>query len=407
MAKLKYISKQGQASVKMKLSPGETINGYEASFFSQNAVRGFIRPAPDGANKLVFSGANGIALSDFLRRNINKDQFFIIAAQIIEAYKIVTANKLFPAKILLKPEYITINENTGELSLIYQPLNSPELLNKGLSDCFAKIAVLSRFVSPQDGAVINNFMGFISNPANSSVNNIENYIASVSPLTYTVVPRMNYPADDQAAPAPVNIPEQRESAPQMQNSLDDIQKKSFAKNYETSYADDEVPPVNNIIPEQSQVLPENPPVLQEAPLPKLKKADFFEQPEKPSAEAAPAIERTSAPAYAPDNTVQDAQPEAVPKLTRRSTNETAVINKNVFVIGKERAKVDFCVTENKTVSRCHATIYRRSDGCYVSDNNSTNRTFINGSPIPVRTEIKLNNGDVLRLSNEEFDYIEA
>ncbi|MBR6395250.1 MAG: FHA domain-containing protein, partial [Ruminococcus sp.] len=94
------------------------------------------------------------------------------------------------------------------------------------------------------------------------------------------------------------------------------------------------------------------------------------------------------------------------KLIRRSNKETAIITKHVFTIGKERARVDYCVTNNRTVSRFHATIYRRTDGYYVVDNNSTNRTFVNGSPIPVQTEIRLRNGDILRLSNEEFDFIE-
>ena len=99
--------------------------------------------------------------------------------------------------------------------------------------------------------------------------------------------------------------------------------------------------------------------------------------------------------------------EAPPaKIVRRSTNETVLVNKHIFTIGKERAKVDYCVTNNKTVSRSHATIYRRGEGYFIVDNNSTNGTFVNNSRIPAQTEIKLNNGDLLRLSNEEFDFRE-
>ncbi|NLT10302.1 MAG: FHA domain-containing protein, partial [Ruminococcus sp.] len=101
------------------------------------------------------------------------------------------------------------------------------------------------------------------------------------------------------------------------------------------------------------------------------------------------------------------EPETPPaKLLRRSTNETVLISKNVFTLGKERAKVDYCVTNNKTVSRMHATIYRRGNVYYIVDSNSTNGTFVNNSRIPAQTEVKLNNGDLLRLSNEEFDFKE-
>ena len=57
------------------------------------------------------------------------------------------------------------------------------------------------------------------------------------------------------------------------------------------------------------------------------------------------------------------------------------------------------------MSRVHATLYVRGGECFVQDNNSTNRTFVNGEPIAVQTEIKLKKGDVLKLSNEEFDFI--
>lgn len=93
-----------------------------------------------------------------------------------------------------------------------------------------------------------------------------------------------------------------------------------------------------------------------------------------------------------------------PTLTRRSTGVTVNIDKPVFRIGKERSRVDFCVTENRTVSRLHATIYTRSGSCFIEDNNSTNKTYINGTPLIPEREIKLKSGDVLKLSNEEFDF---
>jgi len=96
-----------------------------------------------------------------------------------------------------------------------------------------------------------------------------------------------------------------------------------------------------------------------------------------------------------------------PTLTRRSTGVTVNISKPVFRIGKERDRVDFCVTENRTVSRVHATIYTRDGSCFIEDNNSTNKTYINGTALLPEREIKLKNGDVLTLSNEEFDFTDV
>lgn len=98
------------------------------------------------------------------------------------------------------------------------------------------------------------------------------------------------------------------------------------------------------------------------------------------------------------------EPPAFPRLLRTSTGEEITINKPVFKIGKERANVDYCVTGNKTVSRVHAEIVNKSGACFIYDNNSTNKTYLNGTEIPVQIEIKLRDGDIIKMSNEEFEF---
>ena len=92
------------------------------------------------------------------------------------------------------------------------------------------------------------------------------------------------------------------------------------------------------------------------------------------------------------------------KLTRRSTGAVYSINKPVFIIGKENIKVDLCVTDNRTVSRVHAHIVCKDGIFYIIDQNSTNRTFVNGINVPPHVEYKLHDGDEIRLSNEFFDF---
>ena len=99
------------------------------------------------------------------------------------------------------------------------------------------------------------------------------------------------------------------------------------------------------------------------------------------------------------------EPVCTAKLRRRTTGDVIDISKPVFKLGKERAKVDYCITDNNTVSRIHAIITVKNGNCFISDNRSTNKTYINGSPVPVQTEIPLKDGDVIKLSNVEFDFI--
>jgi len=819
MAKLKYIDKQGQVSVRLKLSSSERINNNEVMFFSRDFSRGFMRPIPEDSSKILFTGARGIALSKFLKRSINKDHFYMMIAQLLEAYKAVMHYKLHPAKVVLDLDFIIINENTGELYLIYQPvLNSPAL-NKGFMTCFGQIASMAKFGDPNDRANVNNFMNFAGGLPSFSVNDLEGFIMSASPVTYTIVPRQNYtnapaPQASPAQPVPMGGPAPMNNmggAPLRQPDLSQnfmqgvpqnnmggmpqnpvpsrpAQSVSFMSDMETTYADadqmasmpagrpvppaqptapkssenvqratfsrpdkeapefeDDLPPAKNaygqtpkktaqnglsvpnalrpagdlfddliddeepkaepvkeeapvevkaeepkaepvkeeapvevkaeepkaepvkeeapvevkaeepkaepvkeeapvevkseepkaepvkeeapvevkaeepkakpvkeeapveVKPEEPkaepvkegapvEVKPEEPkaepvkeeapvevkaeepkaepvkeeapvevkheepkaePVKEEAPVevkheepkaePVKEEAPVEVKPEEPKAEPvkeeAPVEVKPEEPKAEPVNEeapveVKPEEPKAEPvkeeapvevkaeepkaddkkkhghkvlikpvkvkavirkaadndddeppttvvsgyvkpadkaerivskpgvdaapsgpppipftpkrndpatvhiqppqdynyadqfsaedegtvvlsdynrpseqeappaKIVRRSTNETVLVNKHIFTIGKERAKVDYCVTNNKTVSRSHATIYRRGEGYFIVDNNSTNGTFVNNSRIPAQTEIKLNNGDLLRLSNEEFDFRE-
>ena len=546
MAKLKFIDKQGQISVRLKLSSSERINNNEVMFFSKDFSRGFMRPNPEDSSKILFTGAKGVPLSRFLKRNINKDHFYMMIAQLLEAYKAVIHFKLHPAKVVLDLDFIIINENTGELFLIYQPvLNSPAL-NKGFMNCFSQIASAAKFADNQDRTSVNNFMAFAGRMPNFSVNELEKFIMGASPVTYTIVPRQTYGAQQSgvlnkppvpqsastatfqrpaqtAAPLTPEAPKAEEKksepvkeekapeAPKVEEKKPEPVKEEKApeapkveEKKSEPIKEEKTPEAPKVEEKKSEPVkeekaPEAPKVeekksepvkeekVPEAPKVEEKKhgrkvvikhvkvkavsakknaehkltveAPVEKAPEEPKVEEKKSepVKEEKAPDKAMENVkeipkVEEKKPEPVKeekkpvmeaapekpsfsyaeqfgaedegtvvlndysrstmadlptaKLIRRSNKETAIITKHVFTIGKERARVDYCVTNNRTVSRFHATIYRRNDGYYVVDNNSTNRTFVNGSPIPVQTEIRLRNGDILRLSNEEFDFIE-
>ena len=92
-------------------------------------------------------------------------------------------------------------------------------------------------------------------------------------------------------------------------------------------------------------------------------------------------------------------------LMRKNGSEKISINKPEFYIGKERAKVDYCITNNNSISRRHAKIKVRAGKCYISDLGSTNCTYINGTKLSPNQEVALIPGDKIKLSNEEFEYI--
>lgn len=91
-------------------------------------------------------------------------------------------------------------------------------------------------------------------------------------------------------------------------------------------------------------------------------------------------------------------------LTRIKNREHIAITKPVFKIGKERMRVDYCIPDNNSISRHHASILNKKGVYFLVDMKSTNGTFLNGSKLMPEQERRLNNGDRFKLAEEEFEF---
>lgn len=433
MAKFKVIERQGQIGIRCKLGSSEAINSSEILYFSQHYIRGLMQPTVEDAGRLFFIGAQGVPLSRFLRNPIGKDHFFMIAAQIMETYKSAVNNGLNPSNIVFDPDNIIIDSNSGELFFVYAAIYGNPPLNGGCPFAMNLIASNISFASQEEYNAVANFMSFVNSSPQFSVKATEEYIMNASPVTYSIIPRQEFnesPAPSAAVPAadPGAVPPPEAYAPQYAAPAPEVYpapaapSEMFSPGETFPASTAPVPPAEApdeerlkinmgaapaAVPESISDAPTIPPSMSApaaAPEAPAEPAAAEEPPlssKEPLSAEAPTLDRAAETSETMPVT-EPAEPE--PILTRRSTGDTFRIDKPVFRIGKERAKVDLCVTDNKTVSRVHATVLKRGGECFVKDNNSTNRTFINGTPIPVQTEIKLKNGDVLKLSNEEFDF---
>ncbi len=97
-------------------------------------------------------------------------------------------------------------------------------------------------------------------------------------------------------------------------------------------------------------------------------------------------------------------PAVAATLVRTKNGEQIQIRKQMFKIGKERVKVDYCITDNNTISRVHVQIAYRDGDYYITDMKSTNYTYVNGNKLAANQETKLRNGDKIKLSDEEFEF---
>lgn len=63
---------------------------------------------------------------------------------------------------------------------------------------------------------------------------------------------------------------------------------------------------------------------------------------------------------------------------------------------------DYVVSDNKYVGRNHAQIIIENSNCFFVDNNSTNKSYVNGKQVPPMKNVQINSGDEIRLANLSF-----
>lgn len=92
-----------------------------------------------------------------------------------------------------------------------------------------------------------------------------------------------------------------------------------------------------------------------------------------------------------------------PCLIRKENGEKVFITKRAFVIGKSADRADFVIS-NSAVSRVHAQITATGNDYYITDQNSTNHTYVNGQQIAENTSVQIFDGDEIQLANEVFEF---
>lgn len=89
-------------------------------------------------------------------------------------------------------------------------------------------------------------------------------------------------------------------------------------------------------------------------------------------------------------------------LKREQTGETVEITASPFLVGTESGSVTYCISDNAAVSRKHAEFVLRDGYCTITDQKSTNKTYVNNIALTPYIAQKLSDGDQIRMANETF-----
>ena len=78
---------------------------------------------------------------------------------------------------------------------------------------------------------------------------------------------------------------------------------------------------------------------------------------------------------------------------------------DIIRIGRNPRISEICISGNRGIGRIHAILYMRDGQVFISDNDSKNKTYVDGEQIKADAEPKLLlSGSKIRLGDEEFEF---
>lgn len=82
-----------------------------------------------------------------------------------------------------------------------------------------------------------------------------------------------------------------------------------------------------------------------------------------------------------------------------------IVDKDEFVIGKKPELCDGVVSFNAMISRSHCKIYKKGSQYMITDLQSANGTYVNKVRLHPNQSMMIQNGDIIRLANSDFQVI--
>ncbi|MBR2401424.1 MAG: FHA domain-containing protein [Lachnospiraceae bacterium] len=360
MAKFKLASDKNLTKFVKKYLGKVPVNERELQLFETNIIPGFFRPQLQGKHKIEYIAPASKSLEQYMKKDMTVHKLYNILAQVVEITKRVEMNGFYLSNLVLDERLVYVREVTGELIFLYEPVESRE----NSANVFAFLADLVIGIKSEAQDVqreCDKLNAFFSRPGNYRMNDIENFIMSNYPQIYQRITRV-------------------ESEYSGKSGFIASSQLSF----EEHYANHNAAPVNTY---QQYVTNDD----SEGGTTLLMEEDEG---------------GTTLLSYDDEDeggTTLLTQYQPVAKLYRRRSMQEYEIHGYEFKVGKN-TMADCCITDNKAISRTHATILQRGMEYVIRDENSTNRTYLNERMLEPGREELLQSGDVIRLADEEFNF---
>lgn len=436
------------------VQPEDTLDSVGINMCTHNRISFFaplVFTQTDNEKYLKYSVASGRTLKAFCTERIRIDSLVRIFCDILQAYSDCEDYMLDAKCILLDPEYIFIDP-AGKVSLIYLPVaehaKTPEL-----AAFLRSVIAGAQFDLFLHGEYVGKIINFLNASAMVSVPDLLAFFKQLKPSpsiqnaaptsgkdkkTKLPSPRLT-PIDSglkktdlpptpgtppvatpQSASTDVTpaVPEksislfyllqhynsanaaaykaQKAQKKQAKNQAPKEKKEKISKKSKTampaSSSDFAVPGAENPINSSAQPLPA------ESTPPLTSQSD--------TSSVRPSVLPADISAFQQDDEQTVIITTELPYLLRKATGEKICLDKSDFLIGRNTRSgtVDYDMSPHMEIGRKHCRILTRGAACYISDCHSQNHTYLNGALLSPDQEVCLQDGDILLLADEEFQF---
>lgn len=344
-----------------KLGWGERFDSKEIEMLSAGAVPMLIPPESVQGRKnniIRYNISPYTTLEFYLSYVLSREQFAQLLLQCIDLFRQMQRVYLSYKNLVLTFDRVYISLTDRSVHFIYLPL-AASTLEASIPDFFKRLIRSASRSTYEQISFLDSCLAWLEQPASFSLEAFEDFIhrtgmpeTAAAAASSPVPPASGHPqpgpsrAYHPSAPAPAPAPVLPPQAP---------------------YPPASVPP--------------------SPPPPDYGYQGGTALLDDPGGTVPLAVEATPAPSFC---------------ITRVNSGERIAITASPFLVGTEIGSVNYQVTGNTAISRRHASFSVQDGQCYVTDQQSTNKTYVNNCALTPHVPQLLADGDKIRLGNEEF-----
>ncbi|MEE0863262.1 MAG: FHA domain-containing protein [Lachnospiraceae bacterium] len=393
MNKIKIVKKRNEVYVQTKIISGQQLNQYEIELLGRGVIENLISPYIVAGRKpeLMYRVTDVKPLREHLQTVISKEEFIRIVLSILDMMKKSQENMLNNANFLLNIDYMFIDPKTKEIIYIYLPIYN-SFREYELLKLLVSIPYNTVFNQYEDCTYVSQYMAYFSSCPNFSIEDLETFI------------RRMRGTNEIQKDLEINIAHpskilNKESKICVKCNQKYLTQGCFCENcgekLVISYGEEE----DLKVMQQMQPVSQMQMMLREQIMPQVQQVS-----QVTSAVSAGTTVLGVAECGTTVLSPQELGVVVYPHIIRKSNGERIDINTDKFVVGQSTS-ANYVVSGNTAISRNHACIITKNGKYYITDNTSTNGTYIDGVRISSNVEVEIASGQKIRFANEEYEFL--